>query len=41
MKSSLYQSNVFHYTNGTDLCTGTYYNTNIPVVSKIFRADVC
>ncbi|KIM84327.1 hypothetical protein PILCRDRAFT_6576 [Piloderma croceum F 1598] len=27
-------SNVFHYTNGTDLCTGTYFNTNIPVINE-------
>jgi len=27
-------SNVFDYTEGTDLCTGTYYETNIPVINE-------
>ncbi|KAF7979170.1 hypothetical protein HWV62_43437 [Athelia sp. TMB] len=26
-------SNVFDYTNGTDLCTGTYFTTNIKVIN--------
>jgi len=33
--SSLHQSNVFNFATGTDLCTGTYYETNIEVVSHL------